>query len=683
MDSYYKKLPSPREMSTEQLFNLENLTPKEGDQKVQEVKKGIFRGIQDWAEELFLPTTSVIKKKMESHDLEALKLYNECVTGGNFRGKANEQEDLYNELRKEFSEELKFTEDAIQEELRRLFLKESSFDLKALEEKHNLKSEGLSKRERWFNVKLALLMEKTSELAQKRGFTGSLEDIEQACFRSVVEGDKLERWEQIHAFLQAIEVEEAGLRGVLNASRSQEVAIREMVQKKLDLQRNLAETLGYREGESKEAYQQRIAAMNKEFEAEGKAFNHDRLFLKLIEAPRYGGYQLVIIHRRSKSGVAGAFKEFHLAVQSHSQNKLAALHMRKSEELEISINKEQDLRDTAKRYEMQASSVTGPRRPRLEQQARKFDAKAYQCKQKREAFIGKTEREMKKEQEISKELRNASVTCVPEYEAVGKTAEGLPILFVENFDVDAFDYLWDPKRSEKQIEDFMLKAAEALDQLHQAGYVHRDIKPENIMLNVDKDGNITKLVLIDLTTVCKEDSEPNSEEQAVVGTSMFLAPEAVLTNYLRSKKADVFALGCLFFEAKYKKVDAEGNVFGCGFLEPLRDCNREDLEEFWETQDEILLRIRYLRYSGKIDREDVIGMMTELRSAEEKIDGEASTQEEKAAGNVQLAELEGKILSYFQDPVDELIFGMLQDEPDNRLDIAAVKNKLPQALHRE
>jgi serine/threonine protein kinase len=88
---------------------------------------------------------------------------------------------------------------------------------------------------------------------------------------------------------------------------------------------------------------------------------------------------------------------------------------------------------------------------------------------------------------------------------------------------------------------------EALQYAHEQGVVHRDIKPENILL--DKQGRV-KIADFGIAKLLGADGkvETLTGEQGVVGTPHYMAPEQVEKPSIVDHRADIFALGVVFYE---------------------------------------------------------------------------------------------------------------------------------------
>ena len=99
-----------------------------------------------------------------------------------------------------------------------------------------------------------------------------------------------------------------------------------------------------------------------------------------------------------------------------------------------------------------------------------------------------------------------------------------------------------------QSVQMIRRVAEALAVAHQHGVIHRDIKPANIFLP-DKD--LSKIKLLDFGIARRLfDSASTRLTQAgsALGTPMYMSPEQVEGLLDVDARADVFSLGCVFFE---------------------------------------------------------------------------------------------------------------------------------------
>lgn len=88
-----------------------------------------------------------------------------------------------------------------------------------------------------------------------------------------------------------------------------------------------------------------------------------------------------------------------------------------------------------------------------------------------------------------------------------------------------------------QVCQIFYQAAEALQAMHEAGFVHADIKPNNIML-VEGKG----VKLIDFGQSCKS----GTIKQRIQGTPDYIAPEQVRREAI-TERTDIFNLGATFY----------------------------------------------------------------------------------------------------------------------------------------
>ena len=87
------------------------------------------------------------------------------------------------------------------------------------------------------------------------------------------------------------------------------------------------------------------------------------------------------------------------------------------------------------------------------------------------------------------------------------------------------------------------QVASALDAIHAHGLVHRDVKSSNIM--IDEEGSAS---LTDFGLAKGKDYSTLTKPGQIVGTLDYLAPERI-RGHAADPKSDIYALGCVVFEA--------------------------------------------------------------------------------------------------------------------------------------
>ena len=113
------------------------------------------------------------------------------------------------------------------------------------------------------------------------------------------------------------------------------------------------------------------------------------------------------------------------------------------------------------------------------------------------------------------------------------------------------------ERVGKLTEHRMLAAAivgavgEGLAFAHEQGVVHRDLKPENVLLVKgpgDDSSFSVKILDFGVAKLLREEPLTTTRHGCVIGTPVYMAPEQWRPGSAIDHRADIYALGCLFFE---------------------------------------------------------------------------------------------------------------------------------------
>jgi serine/threonine-protein kinase len=94
---------------------------------------------------------------------------------------------------------------------------------------------------------------------------------------------------------------------------------------------------------------------------------------------------------------------------------------------------------------------------------------------------------------------------------------------------------------EKFVGNILIDVAEALEHVHNSGYLHYDIKPENIL--VSRNGNV-RLCDFDLSRPIPETPTKMPDNP---GTPVYMAPEQLRGRGI-DQRVDIFAFGVTMYE---------------------------------------------------------------------------------------------------------------------------------------
>lgn len=137
----------------------------------------------------------------------------------------------------------------------------------------------------------------------------------------------------------------------------------------------------------------------------------------------------------------------------------------------------------------------------------------------------------------------------------GRTTDGVFYYAMELLDGASLDQVIqiDGPQPEERVIHLLAQAAASLGEAHAAGLIHRDIKPANIL--VVERGGISDLVkVLDFGLVKDVGAKPGvggtdegalTMANAITGTPLYLAPEALTTPESVDGRADLYALGAV------------------------------------------------------------------------------------------------------------------------------------------
>lgn len=92
---------------------------------------------------------------------------------------------------------------------------------------------------------------------------------------------------------------------------------------------------------------------------------------------------------------------------------------------------------------------------------------------------------------------------------------------------------------------------EALSEVHHHGIVHRDVKPANLLIEATRGGDRVQLIDFGIATMGEQavaTASKLTKAGEILGTIEYMAPEQLMTTGPVDARADVYAVGALFYE---------------------------------------------------------------------------------------------------------------------------------------
>ncbi|MDR0521110.1 MAG: serine/threonine protein kinase [Planctomycetaceae bacterium] len=98
-----------------------------------------------------------------------------------------------------------------------------------------------------------------------------------------------------------------------------------------------------------------------------------------------------------------------------------------------------------------------------------------------------------------------------------------------------------------RIVNILRQTADALAHAHAVGVIHRDVKPSNILVNRQGEVKILDLGLALLNEQVYEGRITHIQEDTILGTADYLAPEQAIDSHKVDARADIYALGGVLY----------------------------------------------------------------------------------------------------------------------------------------
>jgi eukaryotic-like serine/threonine-protein kinase len=152
-----------------------------------------------------------------------------------------------------------------------------------------------------------------------------------------------------------------------------------------------------------------------------------------------------------------------------------------------------------------------------------------------------------REVQLTSRLAHPNTVSIFDY---GRSSEGVFYYVMEYLDGVDLDRLIEtdgPLESPRAIH-ILAQASAALAEAHLLGLIHRDIKPANIVLTERADEpDVVKVVDFGLVRTLTRNQGDSDFAAAIIGTPLYLAPEAVTSPDNVDGRADLYALGAVAY----------------------------------------------------------------------------------------------------------------------------------------
>lgn len=175
----------------------------------------------------------------------------------------------------------------------------------------------------------------------------------------------------------------------------------------------------------------------------------------------------------------------------------------------------------------------------------------------RAASLRERER-FRREARLSSQLSHPNTVAVYDY---GQDADGTQYYAMELVEGTTLQQLVDQHgpQPERRVIDILLQLCDALNEVHGHGLVHRDVKPENVVVSHGADGDRVKL--LDFGLAKQLGSPAGATANSVVGTPLYISPEAISAPGSVDGRSDLYGLGAVaYFLLAGKPVFPGNNV---------------------------------------------------------------------------------------------------------------------------
>jgi len=204
-------------------------------------------------------------------------------------------------------------------------------------------------------------------------------------------------------------------------------------------------------------------------------------------------------------------------------------------------------------------------------------------------------------------IRHPNVLQIFDYgsTSVGKNGDEYPVEYIVmeyvpgatlRFTLSEEGVYPEEKLLREWLRDYFLPVLEGVQAIHDQDIVHRDLKPENVLL----DGTTPKIADFGLARSTR--MRPVTQSVEVKGTAAYMSPEHFFDFKNADKRADIYSLGKILFEAVEGRIGPDTIPFKQASLSKTRSS-------FFEKLD------RIIREATAEDRNERMDSVEKFRSA--------------------------------------------------------------------
>jgi serine/threonine protein kinase len=129
--------------------------------------------------------------------------------------------------------------------------------------------------------------------------------------------------------------------------------------------------------------------------------------------------------------------------------------------------------------------------------------------------------------------------------------------YVEGPTLEEHAQRWNGKLPYDEIRGIFSGVLDAMQQAHAAGIVHRDLKPHNVLLRMEDDGIIPKIVDFGIAKILE--GTTYTMTGALLGTCRYMSPEQAQSPQEVDHRSDIYSLGVTLYRCVTGRCPFEGN----------------------------------------------------------------------------------------------------------------------------